>query len=95
MNFGELQYYKKIENDLWGLIDKKGSILIEPQFERVDDYATGEFGKNYGLEIVDGPLQGLHSRAVIVVDEEGTVLYNQQVPEIVDEPNYEGALAVL
>ncbi len=61
----------------------------------LSDYATGEFGKNYGLEIVDGPLQGLHSRVVVVLDEEGTVVYTQQVPEIVDEPNYEEALNAL
>jgi thioredoxin-dependent peroxiredoxin len=61
----------------------------------LSDFATGMFGKNYGLEIVDGPLQGLHSRAVIVLDEQGKVLYNQQVPEIVDEPDYNNALEAL
>jgi len=59
------------------------------------DFKTGEFGKDYGLEIVDGPLQGLHSRAVIVLDEDGTVLYTEQIPEIVQEPDYNAALAVL
>ena len=61
----------------------------------LSDFATGDFGKNYGLEIVDGPLQGLHSRAVVVLDEQGTVIYTQQVPEIVDEPNYQEVLDVL
>ncbi len=61
----------------------------------LSDFNTGEFGKNYGLEIADGPLAGLHSRVVIILDENGTVLYTQQVPEIVDEPNYEEALAVI
>jgi thiol peroxidase len=61
----------------------------------LSDYATGEFGKNYGLEIADGPLAGLHSRVVIILDENGTVSYTQQVPEIVDEPNYDEALASL
>ncbi len=59
------------------------------------DYATGQFGKDYGLEIVDLPLLNLHSRAVIVLDENGKVVYTEQVPEIVDEPNYEKALAAL
>lgn len=59
------------------------------------DFKTGEFGKNYGLEIIDGPLQGLHSRAVIVLDENGTVLYTEQVPEIVQEPDYSAALEIL
>lgn len=61
----------------------------------LSDYATGEFGKNYGLEIVDGPLQGLHSRAVVVIDEVGKVVYKQQVPEIVDEPDYSEVLDAL
>jgi thioredoxin-dependent peroxiredoxin len=61
----------------------------------LSDYATGSFGKDYGLEIADGPLAGLHSRVVIVLDEEGNVIYTQQVPEIVDEPDYEDALKVL
>ncbi|WP_372947363.1 thiol peroxidase [Mariniphaga sp.] len=61
----------------------------------LSDYATGEFGKNYGLEIADGPLAGLHSRVVIILDENGKVTYTQQVPEIVDEPNYEEALNAL
>lgn len=61
----------------------------------LSDFATGEFGKNYGLEIADGPLKGLHSRVVIVLDEQGKVIYTQQVPEIVDEPDYSSALEVL
>jgi thiol peroxidase len=58
----------------------------------LSDFATGSFGKDYGLEIVDGPLAHLHSRAIIVLDKDGTVLYTEQVPEIVDEPNYTAAL---
>lgn len=61
----------------------------------LSDFATGDFGKNYGLEIADGPLAGLHSRVVIILDEEGKVIYTQQVPEIVDEPDYEDALKAL
>ncbi len=59
------------------------------------DFRDGKFGKDYGLEIIDGPLQGLHSRAVIVIDEAGTVVYTEQVPEIVEEPNYAAALGQL
>ena len=61
----------------------------------LSDFKSGEFGKNYGLEITDGPLAGLHSRVVIVLDENGTILHAEQVGEIADEPNYEAALAVL
>ena len=61
----------------------------------LSDLRDGEFGKNYGLDIADGPLQGLHSRAVIVLDEKGTVQYTEQVPEIVQEPDYAAALKTL
>ena len=61
----------------------------------LSDFATGAFGKNYGLEITDGPLQGLHSRVVVVINEQGKVVYTQQVPEIVDEPDYAKVLEVL
>lgn len=63
--------------------------------ETLSDFKTGKFGQDYQLEISTGPLAGLHSRAVIVLNEEGKVLYNQQVPEIVDEPDYEKALEAL
>lgn len=52
-----------------------------------------DFGKAYGAELVDGPLAGLLSRAVVVVDTTGKVVYTEQVPEIGQEPNYEAALA--
>ncbi len=53
------------------------------------------FGDAYGVRIADGPLAGLLSRAVVVVDEGGKVVYTEQVPEIVEEPNYEAALQAL
>lgn len=61
----------------------------------LSDFQEGNFGKVNGLEIVNGPLAGLHSRAIIVADENGTVLHTEQVAEIANEPNYEAALAVL
>ncbi|MFE3849281.1 thiol peroxidase [Flavobacterium sp. LB3P45] len=61
----------------------------------LSDFPEGSFGKANGLEITDGPLAGLHSRAIIVVDENGIITHTEQVPEIADEPNYEAALAVL
>ncbi len=63
--------------------------------ENLSDFKTGSFGDAYGLTIVDGPLAGLHSRVVIVLDENGMVTYAEQVPEIAQEPNYELALAAL
>ncbi len=59
------------------------------------DFRTGEFGKAYGVEIADGPLAGLESRAVVIINEDGIVTYTQQVPEIVDEPDYDSVLAML
>ena len=63
--------------------------------ETLSDFRDGNFGKSYQVEITDSPLAALESRAVVILDEEGTVIYTQQVPEIVDEPDYEAALAVL
>lgn len=61
----------------------------------LSDFRTGSFGKDYGLQIVDGPLNGLLSRSVVILDESGKVIYTEQVPEIVDEPNYKAALEAL
>ncbi|GAB5417381.1 MAG: thiol peroxidase [Crocinitomicaceae bacterium] len=61
----------------------------------LSDFNTGAFGKTYGLELVDGPLAGLHSRCIVVVDTEGRIIHTEQVPETVDEPNYEAAKASL
>lgn len=63
--------------------------------ESLSDFKTGAFGNDYGLTIIDGPLQGLHSRVIMVIDENGGVLYTEQVEDIASEPNYEAALAVL
>ncbi|MEK2643959.1 thiol peroxidase [Bdellovibrio sp. BCCA] len=51
------------------------------------------FGKDWGLQIEDSPLAGLLSRAVVTLSEDNKVLYCEQVSEIVNEPNYEAALA--
>lgn len=61
----------------------------------LSDYKDGSFGKAYGLNFVSGPLEALHSRCVVVLDENGTVKYTEQVPEIADEPNYKAALEAL
>lgn len=61
----------------------------------LSDFKDGSFGKTNGLEITDSVLAGLHSRAIIVVDENGSIIHTEQVPEIANEPNYEAALAVL
>lgn len=63
--------------------------------ENLSDFKNGNFGKDYGLEILDSVLSGLHSRVVIVLDENGVVQYTEQVAEIADEPNYKAALELL
>ena len=61
----------------------------------LSDFNTGNFGKDYELEFVDGAFVGLHSRAVIVIDENGVIQYTEQVPNTSDKPNYQAALAAL
>ncbi|MBT0608008.1 thiol peroxidase [Aequorivita echinoideorum] len=61
----------------------------------LSDFRDGSFGKNYGVEMMNSPMKGLLSRAVVVVDEDGTVMYSQQVPDIGEEPDYLSALKTL
>ncbi len=58
----------------------------------LSDFKTGQFGKDYGNLIADGPLAGLLSRSIVVINENGNVVYTEQVSETVDEPNYTEAL---
>jgi len=53
------------------------------------------FAKDFQLEFIDGPLKGLCSRVVIVLDEKNKIIYSEQVTEIADEPNYQKALEAL
>ncbi len=61
----------------------------------LSEYKNNGFSKNYHVTIADGPLAGLFSRSVIVLDETGTVTYTEQVPEITQEPDYAKALGAL
>ena len=63
--------------------------------EMLSDFRDGNFGKNYEVDFSDGPLAPLHSRAVVVIDEDGKIRYTEQVSEITEEPNYKAALASL
>lgn len=58
-------------------------------------FRNPEFGKDYGLTMVDGPMAGLLARAVIVVNGDGQVVHSQLVPELADEPDYDEALAAV
>lgn len=61
----------------------------------LSDFNTGTFGQDYGVTIEDGAFAGLHSRAIVVLDEAGKVVYTEQVAEVGQEPQYDGALNAL
>ncbi len=58
-------------------------------------FRSPAFGKAYGVQITAGPLAGLMSRAVVILDAQDKVVYTEQVTEITQEPNYTAALAAL
>ena len=53
------------------------------------------FGENYGVQIVEGPLAGMFSRAVVVLDENNTVVHREQIEDISNEPDYKAAYKAL
>jgi thiol peroxidase len=53
------------------------------------------FGENYGVLIVDGPLAGMFSRAVVVLDENNTVVHQEHIEDISKEPDYRAAFRAL
>ncbi|MDC9722752.1 MAG: thiol peroxidase [Urechidicola sp.] len=63
--------------------------------EMLSDFRDGSFGKAYNLLFANGPVEGLLSRSIIVLDQDHNVLYSEQVQEVVEEPNYENALNAL
>ncbi len=58
-------------------------------------FRAPQFGQDYGIEMVDGPLRGLLGRAIVVVNGAGQVVYTELVPEIAQEPNYDAALSAV
>jgi len=54
-----------------------------------------DFGTSYGIELIDGPFEGLYARSLVVIDETGKVVHSQLVPEIASEADYDAALAAL
>lgn len=68
--------------------------------ENIENVTSGSafrstFGQDYGLKLEGSPLKGLLARAVIVADENGKIVYEQLVPEITTEPDYDAAIAAL
>lgn len=53
------------------------------------------FGENYGVQIVDGPLAGMYARAVVVLDENNTIVHQEHIDDILTEPNYAATLRAL
>ncbi len=53
------------------------------------------FGENYGVQIVEGPLAGMFSRAVVVLDENNTVVHREHIEDISTEPDYHAAFRAL
>lgn len=59
------------------------------------DFRSGNFSRDYGVEMADGPLAGLCARAVFLIDKTGTIKYQELVPEIGAEPDYEKLSAAI
>lgn len=71
---------------------------VENKLERVEGLSAirhAGFGENYGVQIVDGPLTGMFARAVVVLDENDTVVHVEQIEDITQEPDYGAALKAL
>jgi len=54
-----------------------------------------EFGRDYGVSIIDGKLAGLLARSIVIIDTKGKVIYTEQVAELSHEPDYATALEYL
>jgi thiol peroxidase len=70
----------------------------EHRLDRVEGLSAirhAGFGENYGVQIVDGPLSGMFARAVVVLDENDTVVHSEQIEDITHEPDYGAALKAL
>jgi thiol peroxidase len=65
------------------------NLIMASQFKNTS------FSDAFGVDMLTGPLPGLMSRAIVVLDEAGTIIHTEQVAELAQEPNYEAALAVL
>lgn len=61
----------------------------------LSSFRSPDFGNDYGVKITTGPLRGLLSRAIVIIDQTGRVAYTEQVPEIVQDPDFTTALNAL
>ena len=53
------------------------------------------FGENYGVQIMEGPLAGMFARAIVVLDENDTVVHHDYIEDITKEPDYAAAFRAL
>lgn len=67
-----------------------GNVIPLSDFRNLTDFAN-----KYGVLMTDGPLAGLLARAVVVINPDGEIIYTELVPEIVQEPDYDSALAAI
>ena len=58
----------------------------------LSDFRDRSFGQSYGVQITDGPLEGIYARAVFVVGRDGRVRHVEYVKDIATEPDYDAAL---
>lgn len=58
-------------------------------------FRAPEFTEAYGVKLAEGALEGLATRAVIILNEEGLITYSELVSEITEEPNYDAAIAAI
>ena len=63
--------------------------------EFLSAYLDADFGRDYGVGIVDGPLRGLFARAVLVLDGDNKIVHSELVANIKDEPDYRAAFDAL
>ncbi|HYG04041.1 MAG TPA: thiol peroxidase [Chryseosolibacter sp.] len=61
----------------------------------LSDFRNKGFAKAYGVDLLDGPFEGLHARAIVVIDEQGKVKHTELVSAIGNEPDYKAAIASL
>ncbi len=54
-----------------------------------------DFSKDYGVLIESGPLEGITARAVVVLDQDNSIIHTELVGEIAHEPDYKAAIQAL
>jgi thioredoxin-dependent peroxiredoxin len=58
----------------------------------LSDFRDEEFSHRYGVKMTNGRMQGLHARAIVVIDASGKIVHTELVPVIGQEPDYDAAL---